>query len=537
MSDAINSEILINSDIQGLHGVSLTVNSPIELSAAVEGYGQPTEGQINDEIEISAEAESFFGYYGSVDIMFEISAIGIGTSGFFGDLVSGFNPSVVAIGATGSSGIAASEFNPSLTAAGISGFEANIGADVPIEAVIDGEHSLGLAISAEFEIGCFALGLHGQDADIAGTVVITARGRGGYYTSEAAAPRFGHVDEVPILVSATAVGSVVNSIVTDITIDCDAQAIFIPPLLVLFGSRIFGQTGNFIRDGYIGDPPGYPLEIGFEATGVFGTIHRGTIASSVPITATASGRLLPRASLNSVIPIGFTAAGESTTINSLFGFVPIGVVSQGVSGNQDATISGQIVIGSNIVASTDIRRSQISATVAIQPNIQGSMRLNGFADVVIGISGLPSNRARSFLPNGEPVPQSFVHGSINNTIEITCEAVSESEVFAFVEASFEILAANSNLGQVLGRAGQIASTIIIQGFLSNTSTGVTVTKLVNNAVVYDIKEGIGVAKVSNLAVTSQPDTGIILGKSVVYAVIAPAVEEQLNSGYEAILFF
>ncbi len=92
MSDEINSEILITSDIQGIHGVSLVVETLIEIAAIVEGYGQINDGQINNEIEILAEAQSLFGYDGSIDAIFEVVGTSIGNNVCFGEIFSQIAP-------------------------------------------------------------------------------------------------------------------------------------------------------------------------------------------------------------------------------------------------------------------------------------------------------------------------------------------------------------------------------------------------------------------------------------------------------------
>ena len=86
-----------------------------------------------------------------------------------------------------------------------------------------------------------------------------------------------------------------------------------------------------------------------------------------------------------------------------------------------------------------------------------------------------------------------------------------------------------------GRGGSIASSIVINGFLSDQLYGVTVSKIESGAIVYDLYEGINIAKITSGAVTGLPSS-LSLSKAVAYAVIAPNEEVQ-NSQYQAILFF
>ncbi len=92
-------------------------------------------------------------------------------------------------------------------------------------------------------------------------------------------------------------------------------------------------------------------------------------------------------------------------------------------------------------------------------------------------------------------------------------------------------------GYVGGRSGSIETTINIRAYLAEELFGVAAAKI-NPYVVTSItpSEGMAVGKLNVQSVVMDPPASLAVSKTVVYAVIAPNEEEQLES-YEAVLFF
>lgn len=553
MSGAVNGLVTISSDAQGLHGVALEGTAIVIIDAILTGFPENTAGNVESQVIVGATLKSFYDAQVSADVDIEVTAFS--DFGYLGettadiiilsDITSGHGVSGEGIGGLLVSSNISTRHGTASQIEGIVdveidsvsqfGFDGSIDSEIDFNADGQGTHAIGAQIEIPIEIGCLWLGLHGQGSTLPAIVRILSNTRGGAYPDLNSAIRFGHIDETPIVVSCSALAAI-NSINADVVIRSNSTAEVIPPLDVIISALAFGQTGGFLRDGYIGEPVvGYQLQINSAITGIIGQLHRGSITAPITISATVSGRMVPQGTINSPIPITPSIQGQSTTVNSLFGFVPIEATALGASGQQGGLISTEIAIAADLRAGTDFRRADITSTVPISITASGAAITTGFTENPISIKS--NSRARSFLPSGEPVPQSFRNGTIESVIEITATLESPTSTFGIVEAEFSIVTdINSTRGQVLGRSAEIAATIVVQAFLSDTLHGVTVTKIENSAVVYDLIDGIAVAKIGNMAVTGLPDQGVAIGKSVIYAVIAPS-EEQVTNEYNAILFF
>lgn len=272
--------------------------------------------------------------------------------------------------------------------------------------------------------------------------------------------------------------------------------------------------------------------------GVSGYVHTGTINRPITITPQITGRLDPRGTINTPLPISASISGDSTTIDSLYGELPIAFAAIGISGTTEGTIDKEIVISASINASRDFREGTIEdVVVPISFEMVGNLVSNGTIEKTIVVAPKSTNRARSFLSVGEPVPQSFRHGSINVVVPITSEIVIDDTLSGIIESEIVIETdINTTRGEVLGRGGVIEAQIVIEGFLADSLYGVTVGKLETGAVIYDLVEGINIAKLGGLAVTGLPSGNLSVGKTVAYAVIGPD-EATATDNYRAILFF
>ena len=413
-----------------------------------------------------------------------------------------------------------------------------INSEVIITGNLTATIDIAASINAPVVIQLNTLTYHGQSAALDKSLIISSNIRANAYLEGELYPRQAFIQKrLPI--TAEMIGGV-QAIAADVLIEADMSGYAIEPMKVEIVSEIYGQTGDFLRSGRFGEPfVGLVIDIPIHATAVFGHIYTGGIAAPISISSQMTGLLVPQGTITKSVVISSEIEVETTTINSLYGEIDIAASLFGLSSTTEGTIDKTITIEANITAFTNYVSGDIDQMIPLTFVATGNVPNIGIVDQVVTIKSKDSNRARSYMPNGEAVPISFRHGSINTPVVIGCEAVEGGVpiIYGIGEATVFIYSdPNGTRGNVVGRGGVIDSTVIIGSEIFDTLYGVVVDKIETNAVVYDLKEGINVPKIGGHAVLGMENNSVFISKTVGYAVIAPSAIPETET-YNAIFFF
>lgn len=411
-----------------------------------------------------------------------------------------------------------------------------INGTVVISAAMFGAIPVTASLNNEIIIYPYIWSLQGRSASGNAPVTINSNIRAGFYTEGSVYPRFGHLRPTVIINPNNMVGGT-TSVNGKVVISCSASAYIIPPINVVISAQMVGIGGAFPRVGQIGRPIiGVPLTmLTTQMSGQFGNSYSGSASASVNISSSITGFIEPNGSINRPVTISSTATGSSTVIHSLYSQVKIGFAALGLHGDNTGTINRQINVVPHINGLVDFKTGTISRQFSPTMTAQGRSVLNGHVNFEVVIGSAPTNRARSYLPDGSPVPLSFRHGYIAANIPLAITAISD-ETGRSGSIGAEVAIKGILAGGTTARAGSIAANVLIRAAIYDSFYGTTIAKIETGVIVYDLIEGVNIAKMDGYTVTGMPSDSISIGKAVGYAVIAPTEIVETDT-YSAIIFF
>jgi len=393
----------------------------------------------------------------------------------------------------------------------------------------------------------FAAGARGNSASIAKQITISPSNiRGGAYTPGSAYPRLASAN-IPITVGSNINGGIPDTINSTITVTPTISAARGLPMYVVITCQANGLGGNFPRYGEVYQ---IPVPISATVVGINGYLRTATLSKQIAISGTAEGILVPTGTINKPVSISISADGTSTAVESIYGTVIISCAATGSGQVPTGTVSKEITISSAASGLTGHRRGTINKPITIGITASGQVPIIGTIGqrfnnvgveiappVYVIISGAPTNRARSFLSPGNPVPQEFRHGQISSEINISCSAQTADQVpLGYIAPEIEIIP--DIRGRVVALTGTINAPVTIVAHAYDAIYGLAVPKATGHAVTGDVyKFGVKVAKTNVAAVIQQAQTGINIGKMVGYAVISGQTGVSQTTPYQAIMFF
>lgn len=277
-----------------------------------------------------------------------------------------------------------------------------------------------------------------------------------------------------------------------------------------------------------------PVNISPHITGQYGQSHSGSLSRSVVISATLLGNQDAQGVIAKQITItpSITATVDNSGVSAIYSQVRINASARAFYGTMAGSIAKTFAPTLVALGGTSTKYGSISKPLPIAISAQGKAIPSGRITGTVVVSSHFTHYANSDRL-GE------IHKVEVPIVPTILGGHPAGNLYAYLHNS-ELLITTDEMttrGYVGGRAGTIAATINIKAYLAEELFGIAAAKINPYAVASVTPlEGMTVPKFNVQSIVMDPPASLAVAKTIVYAVIAPAEEEQLDS-YEAVLFF